>query len=83
MTELIDAQNIGKVLEIKLQSLGINSLEALQELGTEEAFKLLKGIDKKSSRAILLSIEGAVSNVRWHNIKEDRRKELRDFYDTL
>jgi DNA transformation protein len=83
MTLLIDAQNIGKVLEIKLNSLGIETVEDLKKLGTEETFTRLKKIDRNASRALLFAIEGAIQDVRWHVLDEERKNELRDFYEDL
>ncbi|MDD4234679.1 MAG: TfoX/Sxy family DNA transformation protein [Bacteroidales bacterium] len=83
MTLLLESKNIGKVLELKLHSLGIETIERLRELGTEETFRQLKKIDRKASRALLFAIEGAIQDVRWHNLDEDRKTQLRDFYDEM
>ncbi|HXK82082.1 MAG TPA: TfoX/Sxy family DNA transformation protein [Bacteroidales bacterium] len=83
MTLLLESKNIGKVLELKLHSLGIETIERLRELGTEETFRRLKKIDRKASRALLFAIEGAIQDVRWHNLDEDRKTQLRDFYDEM
>ena len=83
MVLLIESQNIGKVLELKLNSLGIDTLERLRELGTEETFRRLKQIDKKASRALLFAIEGAIQDIRWHELDENRKQKLRVFYDEI
>ena len=83
MTKLIEAQNIGKVLELKLNKVGINSLEELKNLGTEAAFAKVKSIDKKAGKCTLFSIDGAISGVEWRKIEQNRKTELKDFYNDL
>ncbi|NLA24724.1 MAG: hypothetical protein GX879_07135 [Bacteroidales bacterium] len=46
MTPLTEGLNIGKVLEIKLNAIGITTIEQLKSVGTEKVFKRLKMIDK-------------------------------------
>jgi hypothetical protein len=38
MTKLSESLNIGKVLELKLENVGISSLEELKKVGSEEDF---------------------------------------------
>ncbi len=83
MTKLSEALNIGKVLELKLENVGINSLEDLKEVGTEEAFARVKQIDKNAGRSILFAIDGAVQEVKWHAIPEERKEKLRAYFNEL
>jgi DNA transformation protein len=83
MTKLCNALNIGKVLELKLNTVGINSLEELQQAGTENAFAKIMSIDKNAGRTILFSIDGAISEVPWHKIDKNRKERLKDYYNEL
>lgn len=83
MTKLSDAQNIGKVLELKLNKVGIHSLEELKAVGAELAFSKIKSIDKNAGRTTLFSIDGAINGVRWHEIDESRKNELRQCFNEL
>lgn len=83
MTLLTEGHNIGKVLELKLHSIGIDTVETLRSIGTEETFRRLKQIDKNCSRAILFAIEGAIQGVRWHKLEEYRKNELRAYFMDL
>ncbi|MDA3820751.1 MAG: TfoX/Sxy family DNA transformation protein [Candidatus Delongbacteria bacterium] len=83
MTKLSESLNIGKVLELKLENVGISSLEELKKVGSEEAFSRVKQIDKNAGRSILFSIDGAVQGVKWHEIPEDRKDKLRAFFNEL
>ncbi len=75
--------NIGKVLELKLEAVGIYSVEDLREVGTEEAFLRLLSNNKNTSRSVIFSIEGAIKGVRWHKLEENRKEELREFYKSV
>ncbi|PLX06388.1 MAG: competence protein TfoX [Marinilabiliales bacterium] len=75
--------NIGKVLELKLEAVGIHSLDELKEVGTEESFLRLLSNNKNTSRSVIFSIEGAIKGVRWHKLDEDRKNELREFYNSV
>ena len=83
MTKLSDAQNIGKVLELKLNKVGIHSLEDLKEVGTEKAFAKIKAIDKNAGRSTLFSIDGAISGIKWHKLDTERKEMLRAFFNEL
>lgn len=80
---IIGVHNIGKVLELKLSAVGIDSLEDLRGVGTEEAFLRLLANNKNTSRSVLFSLEGAIVGARWHNLEESRKTELRDFYNSV
>ncbi len=75
--------NIGKVLELKLEAVGIMSLEDLTELGAEEAFLRLLANNKNTSRSVLFSLEGAITGVRWHVLDDKRKEELGEFYNSV
>lgn len=83
MTKLSDAHNIGKVLELKLNKVGINSLEDLKKLGTEKAFSKIKSLDKNAGRSTLFSIDGAIEGIKWHQLDGDRKDNLRSFFNEL
>jgi DNA transformation protein len=83
MTKLCNAQNIGKVLELKLNKVGISSLEELKTVGAETAFAKVKGVDHNAGRSTLFSLDGAISGVAWHKLNECRKDELRKFFGEL
>ncbi|MFO7789317.1 MAG: TfoX/Sxy family protein [Bacteroidota bacterium] len=83
MTKLSEALNIGKVLELKLESVGIDSLEELKKVGAENAFAKVKQIDKNAGRSILFAMDGAVQGVKWHEIPEERKEKLREYFNEV
>lgn len=81
--KLHELPNIGAVLENQLVQVGIDSPEKLREVGTEQAFLLLKALDPTSCLHKLTAVEGAVQGIPKKNISEQRKKELKDFFAKL
>lgn len=81
MGELSKVPNIGSVTEAQLYEVGINTLEELKQIGAEQAWLKIQGIDKSACMQKLLGLEGAIRGVRKTMLSEERRAELRCFYD--
>ncbi|MCL3782579.1 competence protein TfoX [Prolixibacteraceae bacterium JC049] len=79
-TQLTQLPNIGKVLAEKLFQVGIETMEDLQTIGSENAFARLKTVDKGACFNMLCALEGAIQGIRWHKIDESRKDELKAFY---
>ncbi len=77
---LIKLPNIGKVLADRLKLVGIMSASDLKEMGAERIFLRLKTIDKSVCVNTLWAIEGAVQGIRWHDIDQPRKEELKNFF---
>lgn len=83
MSELTSMINIGKEMEKKLTSIGIDSSEKLIETGAKQAFLKLKEIYPQVCLVHLYALEGAVHNVEFNNLSEAKKKELKEFCDFL
>ena len=83
MSELTLMMNIGKEMERKLTSVGIDSPEKLIELGSKEAFMKLKQSYPNVCLVHLYTLEGAIHNIEYNCLPEDKRKELKEFSDFL
>ncbi|WP_419726781.1 TfoX/Sxy family protein [Terrisporobacter petrolearius] len=79
MGELSKLLNIGKVLEKQLNEVGINSIESLREIGSKKAWIKIKNIDESACLNRLCALEGAIRNVRWHDLDESIKKDLKEF----
>ncbi|MCG8306145.1 MAG: TfoX/Sxy family protein [Cytophagales bacterium] len=75
--------NIGKTLAIRLSQVGIDCREKLLSIGAEDTFIKIKTIDKHACLNMLYALEGAIQGIRWHKLSEDRKRELREFYNML
>lgn len=83
MAELTSMMNIGKEMESKLKSVGINSCEELIETGAKRVFIKLKAAHPNVCLVHLYTLEGAVTNTEYNNLTEDTKKELKRFSDLL
>jgi TfoX C-terminal domain. len=82
MGELSKLPNIGKVLEKQLNDVGINTVDDLINLGSKDAWLKIKEIDDSACLNRLMALEGAIQNIRWHNLSEEDKDNLRDFYNS-
>ena len=82
MGELSKLPNIGKVLEKQLNDVGINTVDDLINLGSKEAWLKIKEIDDSACLNRLMALEGAIQNIRWHNLSEEDKENLRNFYNS-
>lgn len=83
MAELTSMTNIGKEMARKLASVGIDSSEKLAEAGAEQAFLKLKQLYPQICLVHLYALEGAVRNVEFHCLDDERKRELKNFCDFL
>lgn len=77
---LTELPNIGKTLEKELNNIGIQSAEELREIGSIEAIVRL---DRNGDACYnkLYALEGAIQNVRWHQLPKEYREQLKLRYN--
>jgi DNA transformation protein len=80
---LSDLPNISKVLSSVLADAGIETPDELFALGSREAFLRIRFRDNTACFCKLCALEGAIRGIRWHNLDDSVKKELRNFFDTL
>ena len=83
MAELVTMMNIGKEMAEKLDSVGIGSAEELICSGAEQAFLKLKERYPNVCLVHLYALEGAVRNVEFNSLPENRKEELKEFSEFL
>ena len=83
MSELMSMKNIGKEMAKKLTSVGIDSSEKLAETGSSQAFIKLKEAYPQVCLVHLYTLEGAIQNIEFHQLSEEKKKELKEFSDFL
>lgn len=82
MGELSKLPNIGKVVEKQLNEVGINTVDDLINIGSKEAWLKIKKIDESACINRLMALEGAIQNIRWHNLSDDYKENLKEFYNS-
>ena len=83
MAGLTSMMNIGKEMEKKLMSIGIDSSEKLMETGAKNAFLRLKQTYPNVCLVHLYALEGAIQNMEFNSLSEDKKRELKEFSDFL
>ena len=81
MIELSKIINIGKELEKQLNEVGIKTLDELKNTGSKNAWLKIRHIDSSACYNSLCALEGAIQGIRWHNLFEKDKKELKEFYN--
>ena len=82
MGELSKLPNIGKVVEKQLNEVGINTVDDLINIGSKEAWLKIKKIDESACINRLMALEGAIQNICWHNLSDDDKENLKEFYNS-
>ncbi len=75
--------NIGKTLAERLEAEGITTAEDLKSLGSFEVFKRLRKSDPGACYSMFCALEGAVRGIRWHQLPESVKVQLKQQYDSL
>ncbi|EKS4343929.1 TfoX/Sxy family protein [Clostridium botulinum] len=81
MGELSKSPNIGKEVESQLNKVGIFSYDELKDIGTEQAWLKIQEIDSSACIHRLLALEGAIQGVKKTALPQERKAELKDFYN--
>lgn len=83
MEELTSLMNIGKEMARKLNAVGIHTPEQLAEAGSKEAFFRLKTVFPQVCLVHLYALEGAIQNIEFNSLPEEKKRELKGFSDQL
>jgi DNA transformation protein len=81
--DLVSLPNIGKTLAEKLKLAGISTPDQLKSTGSENAFIRIKTIDRDACLDMLFALEGAIQGIRWHNLQENKKLELKEFFKRI
>ncbi|MBU5427629.1 TfoX/Sxy family protein [Tissierella pigra] len=82
MGELSTLINIGNKVEQQLNEVGIGTINQLIETGSRQAWLRIKEIDDSACINRLYALEGAIQGIRWHDLSEVSKEELREFFNT-
>lgn len=83
MSELEQLPNIGKVVASQLEEVGIHSYDELQKIGSKAAFLRIKEIDDSACINRLCGLEGAIQGIRWHNLSDECKQDLKAFFHSI
>jgi DNA transformation protein len=83
MGELSELPNIGKVLEDQLNQIEIFNKEQLENIGSRGAWLKIRAFDSSACINRLCALEGAIQGIRWHDLNDETKKELKEFYQEM
>jgi len=69
--------NMGPVSTIWLRAIGVETIEDLEKIGLEEAFRRLVEYGFNVNALMLYGMEGALTGIHWNAIGDRRKAELR------
>ena len=81
MGELTRLPNIGKEIERQLNEVGIYTENELKSVGAEAAWLKIKQMDASACIHRLLCLEGAIEGIKKTLISDNRKAELKNFYN--
>lgn len=81
MGELSKLPNIGKEVERQLNEVGIFTYDELKNIGAEQAWLRILEIDSSACIHRLLALEGAIQGVKKTVLSQEKKVELKDFYN--
>lgn len=83
MGELSKLKNIGIVVEEQLNQTGIHTAEELKNIGSRQAWLNIKAIDTSACYNRLCALEGAIQDIRWHDLPAEVKNDLKAFYTSF
>ena len=80
MSDLTSLPNIAKTMEQQLFQAGIHTADELRRAGAREAWLRIFAFDPSACYNRLCGLEGAIRGIRWRDLPEDAKADLKAFY---
>jgi DNA transformation protein len=74
--ELLEMKNLGKTSVQWLHAAGIHTIADLRRLGAIQAYRAVQVRGFRASKALLYSLEGALSNRPWNELSQEYKDSL-------
>lgn len=75
---LQELPNIGPALAARLSDIGITDADQLRQTGSVECVRMLTDVHDPACYNTLYALEGAIQGVRWHDLPDSVRKQLKE-----
>lgn len=83
MSKLLELPNVGKVLDERLNQIGIYTYEELSAMGSKQAFIKIRECDAGACLHMLYGLEGAIEGVKDTLLSKEVKEDLKSFYRGL
>ena len=83
MEKLTDLPNVGPQLATHLKQVGVETPAQLRTCDAESLFIQIRAYDPAACICKLMAIDGAIKGIRWHDLPEERKAELKQFIQLL
>ena len=80
MGELTKLPNIADKLDSQLEDAGIKTIDELMKVGSKDAWLRILANDSSACLMRLSALEGAIQGVRWHDLDNETKADLKKFY---
>ncbi len=80
MGELAKLKNIAEKLEKQLVEVDIATADELKRVGSRDAWLRILMRDPSACLMRLSALEGAIRGVRWHDLDDETKASLKQFY---
>ena len=81
MKKLSEYPNIGIAVEEQLHQVGIDTMDQLQEIGSQEAWLKIQSIDASACIHRLYALEAAIQGIKKKDLSQQDKQYLKDFYN--
>lgn len=81
--QLTQMKNLGKAMEKRLAQVGIETAEQLRQMGSRQAFFLLKSRDPQVCLVHLYALEAAIEDVDIGALSPETRHQLKQYSHSL
>lgn len=81
MKKLSEYPNIGLAVEEQLHQVGIDTIDQLQEIGSQEAWLKIQSIDPTACIHRLYALEGSIQGIKKKDLSQQDKQYLKDFYN--
>ncbi len=81
MCKLSKLPNVGKVIEKRLNAIGIFTSEELINTGSKDVFFRIKMFDNTACLHMLYAIQGAIEGKPYTQLSESTKEDLKQFFN--
>ena len=75
-SDLLELKNLGNTSINWLHTIGVNSLQDLQNKGAVQAYNEIKQRGIRVSKVLLYALHGAMNDIHWNDLDDNTKQHL-------